>query len=140
VPYYDKLVHFTLPLFLGYISSMLAYTMYVTGNLRMTAAPAFFIIILVTLGIGAVWEIVEYLWDTFFGTYLQGSLTASPLVDTMNDLIVDTLGGVFGAILAMRYIRAEAGNTDGRLPQLTKEIELGFAPASNIITEKSKKL
>ena len=34
VNYYDKLVHFALPMLLGYITSILVYTMYVTGNLR----------------------------------------------------------------------------------------------------------
>jgi hypothetical protein len=126
VPYYDKLVHFSLPFFLGYITALLAYTMYVTGNLRAKVAPAFVIIILVTLGIGALWEIVEYASDVFLGTYLQGSLTANPLVDTMNDLIVDTLGGIFGALLALRFIRSEAGDKSSRLTSLTGEIADDF--------------
>ncbi len=130
IPYYDKVVHFILPLFLGYISAILAYTLMATGNLRMSVVPAIFLIVLVTLGIGAIWEIGEYLSDILFGTYFQGSHTASPLVDTMNDLIVDTLGGIFGAILALRYIRREQGSKDSRLPELAKEIDENMFRAS----------
>jgi hypothetical protein len=126
VPYYDKLVHFTLPFFLGYLTSLLAYTMYATGNLKATVFPAVVIIVLVSLGIGALWEIWEYFSDVFLGTYLQGSLTADPLVDTMNDLIVDTLGGIFGALLAVRFVRSEAKADHSRLPELTREIAEDF--------------
>jgi uncharacterized membrane protein len=126
VPYYDKLVHFSLPLFLGFMVSLLTYTMYVTGNLRTTVAPALFIIILVTIGVGAVWEIIEYLSDKLTDTYLQGSSTADPLTDTMNDLITDTLGGVFGALLALRYIRAGVRDKNSRLIGLTDELAEDF--------------
>jgi hypothetical protein len=126
IPYFDKLVHFSLPFFMGYIIALLAYTMYATGNLRASLGPAMVIIVLVSLGVGAVWEIIEYLSDVFLHTYLQGSLTASPLVDTMHDLIVDTLGGIFGAIIALRYIRSENRRLDARLPGLVREIETDF--------------
>jgi hypothetical protein len=127
VNYYDKLVHFTLPMLLGYITSVLVYTMYITGNLRMTLAPAMVVIVLVTLGIGAFWEIIEYAADQLLGTYLQGSLTSPPLIDTMNDLIVDTLGGIFGAVLALRFARSHDPDKRGRLTALTTELNDDYA-------------
>jgi hypothetical protein len=44
----------------------------------------------------------------------------------MNDLIVDTLGGIFGALLALRFIRSEAGDKSSRLTSLTGEIADDF--------------
>lgn len=126
VPYFDKFVHFMLPFFLGFIATMFAYTMRVTGALKASLVPTMFVVFMVTLGIGAVWEIIEYLADVFLGTYLQGSHTASPLVDTMNDLIVDTLGGVFGALLTLVFIRRNGKDRESRLPGLVDEIKADF--------------
>ena len=126
VPYYDKLVHFMLPFFLGFIAAMFAYTMQVTGSLKASLLPTMFVVVMVALGIGAIWEIIEYLADVFLGTYLQGSLTASPLVDTMNDLIMDTLGGVFGALLVLRYVKRDGKNKKSRLHALAQEIKKDF--------------
>ncbi len=130
VPYFDKVVHFSLPFFLGYIVAMLAYAMVTTGNLRMSAGLGFVIVVLVTMGIGAFWEIVEYLSDIFLHTVSQGSLTANPLVDTMNDLIADTLGGLFGALVAWRAIRRGRATHDERLSATTDEIATDFSMAS----------
>ncbi len=110
VPYYDKLVHFSLPFFMGLISFLFAYTMHVTGKLEMSNGVLIIVLVLMSLGIGAFWEILEYFSDKFLLPHfpqignLQGSSTASPLVDTMNDLIADTLGAFFGALLGLRYI------------------------------------
>lgn len=126
VPYFDKFVHFMLPFFLGFIATMFAYTLRATGALKAGIAPTMFVIFMTTLGIGAIWEIIEYLADVFLGTYLQGSHTASPLVDTMNDLIVDTMGGVFGALLTLFFIRRDGKDKKSRLHGLVKEIKEDF--------------
>lgn len=123
VPYFDKFVHFTLPFFLGYIASIIAYTMHVNGLLRTGPVSTLFITVMFTLGIGSIWEIFEYLCDVFLGTYFQGSLTASPIVDTMNDLIVDLLGGVFGALIAVRNIHKEENMSSPRLSNLVKQVK-----------------
>jgi hypothetical protein len=64
-----------------------------------------------TLGIGALWEIVEYGADQLIYGRIpsiqrqQGSPTLDPLDDTMIDLIVNLAGGVAGAIIGGLYIR-----------------------------------
>jgi hypothetical protein len=133
VPYYDKFIHFSLPFFIGLIGFLLAYTLYKTGGLRMTTLPLIVIIVLVTMGIGAMWEIIEYTSDTFLSPHatslgrLQGNASESPLSDTMNDLIFDMMGGIFGAVLGLRYIRAESRNKNSRLSILVKEIVSSFS-------------
>ena len=62
-------------------------------------------IFLVTLGLGALWEIGEYGVDQILGRATQGSPRMSALDDTMVDLIMDGLGGVLGAIFGPLYIR-----------------------------------
>lgn len=128
IPYYDKFVHFSLPFFVGLLGFLFAYTMHQTGKLKITNGLLIIIIVLITMGIGATWEIIEYVTDNFINPYvhifekLQGSSTESPLVDTMNDLIFDMLGGIFGAILGLRYIKSEGNNKNSRLKELVGEI------------------
>lgn len=137
IPYYDKFIHFSLPFFVGLIAFLLAYTMHQTGNLKITNGPLIIIIVLITMGIGATWEIIEYITDNFINPYvhifeqLQGSSTESPLVDTMNDLIFDMLGGIFGAVLGLLYIRSERNNHSSRLRELVNEIAKNFGRKNN---------
>lgn len=132
IPYYDKFVHFMLPLFIGLTAFLLAYTFHETGGLKMRRVPLLIIVVLVTMGIGAVWEVIEYLYDMLIYPHyhifekLQGSTTETPLVDTMNDLIFDMVGGLFGALLALRYIESESKNNNSRLRRLVHEIASNF--------------
>lgn len=111
VPYYDKFVHFLLPMFLGIISVTIFYTLDAMGMIRVSTGSMIVLVVLITLGIGAFWEIIEYTSDQLIAPrvenwhYFQGSLTEDPLHDTMNDLIVDLLGGIFGAIMAVFVFR-----------------------------------
>ena len=50
---------------------------------------------------GAVWEIFEFGMDQIFGLNMQ----KSGLQDTMFDLIVDALGGLFVSVLVYKYLK-----------------------------------
>ncbi len=63
------------------------------------------------LAIGALWEIFEFLMDSMFGFNMQ----KSGLVDTMSDLIVDTIGAFIGAMSGYLYL---AGRANHGLPGL----------------------
>ena len=58
-----------------------------------------------TLGVGALWEIVEYGLDSVLHRGAQGSPIMVPLDDTMWDLMLDGAGGALGAILGSIYIQ-----------------------------------
>ncbi len=53
------------------------------------------------ISIGAVWEIFEFSMDQLFGFTMQ----KSGLVDTMFDLIVDTLGAIVGSAAGYCHLR-----------------------------------
>src|SRR3954454_21978728 len=53
-----------------------------------------------TIALGAVWELVEFACDSFFGTQM-----ARGYEDTMRDLAADSVGAVTGAVLAVRFWR-----------------------------------
>ena len=50
---------------------------------------------------GTLWEIFEFLMDFLF----QFNMQKSGLIDTMTDLIVNTLASFFAAVLAFLYVR-----------------------------------
>lgn len=53
------------------------------------------------LALGAFWEIFEFVIDGLFGFSMQ----KNGLIDTMWDLIVDTLGALIAAVSGYLYIR-----------------------------------
>lgn len=55
-----------------------------------------------SLAFGGVWEIFEFGMDSFFGLNMQ----KSGLVDTMWDLIVDSIGALIIAILGYIYLKS----------------------------------
>jgi uncharacterized membrane protein YjdF len=71
------------------------------------------------LAMGALWEIVEFSIDMIFGPISNGVLMQSGrffwtniqggLVDTMKDLIDDSIGGIFSAVMGYLYIKRESG-------------------------------
>lgn len=128
VPYYDKVVHFILPFFISFIGFVITYTLYFSGKLKVAVGTMVMVTIVITLGLGALWEIVEYgndiISDQFFPGrfHAQGSLTEDALHDTMNDLVADLLGGVGGSFLSAGYIFRK-DRIGKRRQELLKEID-----------------
>ncbi len=115
LPHYDNFMHFMLPLYIALIGMMFVYTMYFYGRLKASYGAMAFIIIMVTIGFGAVLEMGEYTYDKYLSTgplgeitgntQMQGSPTQSPLDDTMNDFFTDTAGAIVGAAIGVWLIR-----------------------------------
>lgn len=116
IPYYDKFMHLLVSFIVGIVGMMIIYTFYALGKLQASTGVMFSLIVLITMGLGAGLEMAEYFYDQILypliGPYLptgltQGSMIASPLVDTMEDLYVDTLGGILGAAMGIILIKRE---------------------------------
>ena len=85
------------------------------------AAPAWavaFVSFCFALSIGTIWEIFEFAMDQLFGLNMQ----KSGLVDTMWDLIVDTVGAGFGAMVGFLYLKGlELGGLTGVLQEFVQK-------------------
>ncbi len=130
VPYYDKFMHLLVSFILGLVGMMIIYTFYALGKLQASTGVMFALIVLITMGIGAGLEMGEYFYDQILypliGYFLptgltQGSMVASPLADTMEDLFVDTLGGILGAAIGIILIKRE--EKKGRELEVIDELE-----------------
>jgi len=130
VPYYDKFMHLLISSIVGLVGMMIIYTFYALGKLQASTGVMFTLIVLITMGMGAGLEMAEYFYDQILypviGYYLptgltQGSMIASPLADTMEDLFIDTLGGILGAAIGIILIKREESR--GTEPEMLDELE-----------------
>ena len=127
VPNYDKFVHFSLPLFIGFMSFIIAYSLDQANKISISPVLLLLVLIFFTLGVGALWEIIEYtsdrLLDPIFPNIhqLQGNSPETAIHDSMQDLILDFLGGIFGALLGLRYIIRKNRYKAPRFKKLAKE-------------------
>lgn len=144
VPYYDKIVHFVLPMFLGLITFLIFYTMQSTGNLKASKWVTIILVVLLALGIGAFWEILEYSSDRWLYPnfedwhHFQGNAQQSANDDTMTDLITDTLGGIFGAVLALWFTTKTKASNRARLDEITSDLSLIYVKPKTAKTKKGK--
>ncbi|HEX5059651.1 MAG TPA: hypothetical protein VFV99_09845 [Kofleriaceae bacterium] len=102
--WYDKALHLSSSVLVALMGFLAIYVLHMTHQTRFHAWVDSLAILLVTLGIGALWEIAEYGVDQLFARRTQGAPNLSALDDTMFDLMLDGLGGVIGAIVGPRYI------------------------------------
>lgn len=109
--YYDKFQHTLIPTITSFIGMLLVYIGYRLGKFKASYKLAWGIIVLITIGLGGIIEVSEYIYDQFIGPatdfYIsQGVLTqGSPILDaftdTMTDLILDIVGALIGATFGL---------------------------------------
>jgi hypothetical protein len=130
VPYYDKFMHALVPAIIGLMGMMIIYTFYAMGRLQASLGVMMFMIIMITMGMGAMLELVEFFYDQILYPYIgiwlptgptQGSMLAPPLQDTIEDLFTDLIGAILGALLGIWLIKRS--EKAGEEPQLVDEIE-----------------
>jgi len=103
--WYDKIIHFGNSGLFGLIAFLAIYTLKMTGKIRTGVFINLLAIFLIALGLGALWEILEYITDLILHEDTQGSPLMSPLNDTMWDLILDGIGGLVGGVLGSWYMK-----------------------------------
>ena len=113
--YFDKYLHFQNAVLLGLLSFLFVYGLHVTGRLRTNVVILGIVILLLTVGIGGIWEIGEWSSDKLFHLGSQGSPGMSPIDDTMWDLTLDAFGGLAGAIFGSLYMRFSRRNRRRRV-------------------------
>lgn len=106
--WYDKVIHLGNSGLFGIIAFLAIYTLKMIGQLQTGYFINLCAIFLLTLGLGAFWEILEYITDLIFQQGAQGSPLLSPLNDTMWDLILDGLGGIVGGVLGSWYMKCSS--------------------------------
>ena len=107
--WWDILLHTSSGLIMGVFGFLLVYVLNEHEDLEMHMKPGFVCLFafMFALGMGTIWEIVEFALDQLLGMNTQGS----GLTDTMSDLIVDGIGALIISILGYHYLRANQADS-----------------------------
>ncbi len=99
--WWDLFLHTVSGLILGFVGFLILYALY--KQKRLTLSPWLFSVFSFSfaLAIGGIWEIFEFGMDQLGGFNMQNG----SLVDTMWDLIVDSIGALIAATLGYFYVK-----------------------------------
>ncbi|GAB3112799.1 hypothetical protein G8770_18715 [Aestuariicella hydrocarbonica] len=113
--WWDIALHASSGFLLGIVGFLLAHILNETERIDIDMHPGFIALFsfFFAVGVGAIWEIVEFTIDSFTGTSMQKPMLKDPsgLTDTMWDLIVDTVGALVISILGYGYLKAAGNNS-----------------------------
>lgn len=112
--WWDILMHISSGLAFGIIGFIILYIIYKTKKIKTSPEIAAMFSFAFALAMGALWEIVEFSVDSIFGpisnnVLMQTVVNNCGLIDTMKDLINDSIGALFCAIMGYLYIKRESG-------------------------------
>jgi uncharacterized membrane protein YjdF len=106
--WWDAALHTTSGLLLGLFGFLFVYMLNEDRHVDLHMRPAFVALFafFFAVALGAVWEIFEFAMDHFLGTNMQPATAGDPsgLTDTIQDLIVDTLGAAIVSLAGWRYL------------------------------------
>lgn len=132
IPMYDNLLHMFSSAALAFIGFSLIFSYNYAGKIKVSMGFMGIFTFLWTMGIGAVWEIIEFIWDNivvfFWGsvipvTYEFGFMQNS-LFDTMTDLSLDGTAGILIAMLCVFAVRrGKKESLEGMFRPFAKMIE-----------------
>ncbi len=113
--WWDSMLHLTSAVILGYIGFLLIYALNKNRNIHLTLSPLFIAIFTFcfAMTVGVIWEIFEFAVDSLLGVNMQKARnlevvygyfdTRLGLLDTMRDLIVNSIGALFVSVVGYYY-------------------------------------
>ncbi len=102
-PWWDVLLHSISAVIIGGIGFSIVFILNKSKKIVFKLSPGFVCLFAFCFAVafGALWEIFEYMMDQAFGLNMQ----KSGLVDTMEDLIVDSLGALVFAVFGYFHLK-----------------------------------
>jgi len=131
--WWDAFLHLVSAIAFGFVGFILLYVYYVHNQIKIPRGVILTFAFFFSLGVGGMWEIIEYAIDLTLGTNMQvGSLD-----DTMIDLILGAVGGLIATIMCALYLsKFNTPIIDTIVEAMTEEvIEENKAPAIAVINE-----
>ncbi|MFH1642248.1 MAG: hypothetical protein ABIC04_05080 [Nanoarchaeota archaeon] len=99
--WWDIILHTGSAISLGIIGFLILFVLYEEQKIKAKPVTIAVFSFCFALAIGALWEILEFAMDSFFGMNMQ----RSGLVDTMWDLIVDSIGALLISVAGYFYLK-----------------------------------
>ena len=107
--WWDAILHIGSGFLLGILGFLLVYVLNEHEDVDLHMRPRFVALFafMFAVGMGGLWEIFEFAMDQVFGLNMQ----KSGLIDTMWDLIVDTVGAATISMLGLGYLKTAGSNS-----------------------------
>lgn len=109
IPWWDTMLHTTSGVILGLVGFLFVYLLNEKGDANVNLSPIFVVIVAFCFAItmGVFWEFFEFGADRLLGYNMQKFRIPGQdgLVDTMEDLIVDTIGAIVACIGGWIYMK-----------------------------------
>lgn len=99
--WWDVVLHTGAGVAIGFFGFMILYILYKANKFKARPITIAVFAFCFALAIGALWEIFEFSMDQFFALNMQ----KSGLVDTMWDLIIDSLGALLASAVGYFYLK-----------------------------------
>ena len=111
IPWWDTMLHATSGTVLGLLGFMFVYLLNEKGDANVNLSPIFVVLFAFCFAItmGVFWEFFEYGSDRLMGYNMQRFRLPGEdgLVDTMEDLIVDTIGALVACVFGWIYMKKQ---------------------------------
>lgn len=109
ISWWDIMLHSISGVILGMLGFLFVYLLNEKGNNNVNLSPAFVVLFALCFAItmGVFWEFFEFGVDRIFGYNMQKfrEIGQDGLVDTMTDLLVDTVGALIACVIGIKYIK-----------------------------------
>ncbi len=118
--WWDRMLHSSSAIILAYIGYLLVFTLNRDSRMHVRLSPFFMSLFsfCFAVSMGVLWEIFEYTVDSLLGVNMQKARgletvrgifdTRLGVLDTMQDLIVDTLGALFVSVVGYIHLKRKA--------------------------------
>ncbi len=106
--WWDLVLHTASGFLLGIVGFIVLFVLNQTDHLPKGVKPVFLCVFGVTFAVtlGVIWEIFEFAMDRFWPVLdMQSQSRGRGVVDTMKDLIVDTIGAIVVALMGYGYLK-----------------------------------
>jgi len=143
IPCWDSLLHFSSGVMAGMLGGILIVEFLQRKKCEKLISQAVVVISIICFAIcvGVIWEFYEFASDSLLGVNMQkwmlqdgtSLVGQAALVDTMKDLIVDSLGAIVAAISASASLKKKTGWLYGYIKFTPMEVSRKFAKRQEIL-------
>jgi hypothetical protein len=99
--WWDLILHAGSGLISGFLGFLIVYVLYSRKKIIMSPVFIALFSFCFAVALGTVWEMFEFIMDSFMGFNMQ----KTGLVDTMWDLIVDSCGAIIASVTGYFYVK-----------------------------------
>lgn len=105
IPFYDNFAHIMGSMLVALLGFSIVYSLNYSGRIKLSLPLMGVFTFIWTMAIGALWEIIEFIWDNIVVFSHEYGFSQNSLFDTMTDISLDAVSGIVIAMLCIFLVR-----------------------------------